>query len=293
MKDIRFKIMVIALVASIVAMGTVTISRAVSTGNILIEQSLGRVEYHGALIASRINSWLENQIGYLNAATEDLSWIMETYDDDALQPMVEAHYKNYSNNFFQMFFGYPDGSAWFSNGWEPPSSWQVDKQEWYSGALQDPYNVYISDPYLDPGSGSLCVAISKSIIRNGKLLAIVGADIYLDQVRKIVNEIPVADGRGSAFLIAIDSEIILVHSNIDYMPKEGSRNRTISDVDPALGELLSLEDGTSKLITRGNGIQRYYNGHTIPSARWKLFSTVDREIIQGPILRQTNLGITL
>ncbi|MDR1635874.1 MAG: hypothetical protein LBR93_00920, partial [Treponema sp.] len=137
MKNIKFRLMVGALVVSIAGLGMVSVTRAVSTGSILTSQSLGRVEYSGALAASRLNGWMENQMGYLEAAAGDLSRAMENNDSEALRQIIESHYQNDKYQFFRLYFGYPDGSGWFSNGWQPERDWYAYRRPWYTGAVKN------------------------------------------------------------------------------------------------------------------------------------------------------------
>jgi signal transduction histidine kinase/DNA-binding response OmpR family regulator len=294
MKDARFKLMVLALGVGITVLGIVMVSRAVFTGQVLTSQSLGKIEYAGSLGASRINSWLESQIGYLNGVAEDLGWIMESYDAEDLRSIIEAHYENYGTDFFQMYFGYPDGSLWFSGDWDPPEGWRADKRDWYAGAIRDPLRVFVSKPYADSRTGSICIAISKAVLWNGELLAVVGADIYLNDIRNMVNSIPIADGRGFAFLAEGESGIILVHPDPLMMPEGDGSYRTIYDSFGGLyRELLEAAEGESIFLAGFDGTRRYCNSQAVPAAGWKFFSLVDQDTIQAPIIRQIRLEITL
>jgi signal transduction histidine kinase/CheY-like chemotaxis protein len=286
--------MVLALGACIIVLGMVTISRAVFTGKVLVSQALGRIEYDGSLAASRINGWLESQIGYLNGTAEDLGWIIESNEIEELRPVIEAHYQNYETGFFQMYFGYPDGTLWFPGEWDVPEGWRADKRAWYTGAAQAPLEIFISDPYQDARSGSVCIAISKAILRNGEVLAVMGADIYMESIQELVNSGSIAGGQGFTFLVDAESGIILGHPDPGMTPGKDGSYRTIYDsFGGVYRELLKAGDGESVLIAGFDGTRRYCNSHTIPAAGWKLFSLVDQDIIQGPIEQQTMLEIIL
>jgi signal transduction histidine kinase/FixJ family two-component response regulator len=286
--------MVVALGACIIVLGTVAISRAVFTGKVLISQALGKIEYDGSLAASRLNGWLESQIGYLTGAAEDLGWIIESNESGELRSIIEAHYQNYEAGFFQMYFGYPDGSIWSPGEWEIPEGWRADKRAWYMGAVQNPREVFISDPYQDASSGSVCIAISKAILRNGEILAVMGVDVYLDSIQELVNRNPIAGGQGFSFLVNANSGIILVHPDPLMMPGKNGGYRTIHDsFGGVYRDLLHTRDGESIFIAGFDGTRRYCNSQTIPAAGWKLFSLVDQAIIRGPIARQTGFEIFL
>ncbi|MDR3147232.1 MAG: response regulator [Treponema sp.] len=291
-EDGRFKLMVVALAVSLAALGIATISQTIFTGNVLTEQSLGRVEYSGSLAVSRINGWLESQIGYLKGVARDLSWIMGVYDEHEIRSIMEAHYENYDTSFYQMYLGYPDGTFWFPTDIDLPPDWRVDERDWYRGAARDPYEVFISDPYKDVKSGHICVSVSKAIMRGDELLAVVGADIYLSSIQSIVNETPIAEGRGFAILVSAPSGIILVHPDPLMMPDENGQYRTIFNSYRGLYRgLLEAEDGEAIFIVGADGTRRYCTSQSIHSANWRFFSLVDQDTILIPIQRQTRRQI--
>ncbi|MDR0451281.1 MAG: cache domain-containing protein, partial [Treponema sp.] len=280
MKNIEFRLMVGALVVSIAALGMVSLTRALATSRILTSQSLGRIEYNGALAASKLNGWIENQTGYLEAVAEDLSWAMESRDAETLRQSIESHYQKYDHQFFRLYFGYPDGSGWFSNGWQPERDWQAYERPWYTGALKNQGKIFISQPYRGTANGNSYIALSKAVIRNGELAAVAGADIDLNTIRRIIDSVPIAEGRGFSFLVAEDTGIILVHPEENLMPSGEGEYLSLYDIpEKAYQDLLKSDDGKSVSITRPGGVRRYYNGHTIPSAGWKLFLSVDQDTI--------------
>jgi signal transduction histidine kinase/CheY-like chemotaxis protein/HPt (histidine-containing phosphotransfer) domain-containing protein len=294
MKKIGFRFMAGALVVSIAGLGMVSITRALSTGSILTSQALGRVEYNGALAASRLNGWIENQIGYLEAVSENLRWAAESNDSEAPRRIIESHYQNYEHQFFRLYFGYPDGSGWFSNGWQPEKDWYACQRPWYTGAEKNRGKIFISEPYRTTADGNIYIAVSKAVIRNGELIAVTGVDIDLNTIQGIMNEIPIAEGRGFTFLVAEDTGIVLVHPDKKRMPSGEGEFLTLYDIpEKAYQDLLKTGDGESVPITRPDGTRLYYNGHTIPSAGWKLFSSVDRDTIRDPITRHIRFEIFL
>jgi signal transduction histidine kinase/CheY-like chemotaxis protein len=284
--------MVLALGVSLVVLGIATISQTIFMSEALTRLALGRVEYSGSLAVSRINGWLESQIGYLNGVARDLSWIMGVYGEREIRSIIEAHFQNDDTTFFQMYFGYSDGSFWFPGDREAPEGLRADEREWYRGALENPQKIFISNPYKDPGSGAVCVTASRAILRNGELLAVMGADIYLSSIQKIINETPIAEGQGFAVLVDVPSGIILVHPDPLMMPSGDGLYRTIYDsYSGAYRELLDTGDGESIFIAGYDGTRRYCTSQTIPSAGWKFFSLVDQDTILVPIKRQTRIQI--
>ncbi|MDR0669210.1 MAG: response regulator [Treponema sp.] len=293
-EDGRFKLIVLALGASIVVLGIAAISQTIFTSDALTMQALGRVEYSGSLAVSRINGWLESHIGYLNGAARDLGWIMGAYGEGELRPIIEAHYQNDDTTFFQMYLGYPDGTFWFPGDWQAPEGLRADERDWYRGAAGNPQKIFIGSPYTDPSSRAVCVTVSRAIMKDGELLAVIGADIYLESIQNVVNETPIAEGQGFGILVDVPSGIIIVHPDPLMMPAEDGRYRTIHDsYGGAYRRLLDAESGESIFIAGADGTRRYCNSQTIPAAPWKFFSLVDQDTILVPIKRQTRIQILM
>jgi signal transduction histidine kinase/HPt (histidine-containing phosphotransfer) domain-containing protein len=284
----RFKFTAPALGASIVALGIAVISQTILTSDALTRQALGRVEYSASLAVSRINGWLESQIGYLNGLVRDLAWIMGAYDEEEIRSIIRSHYQNDDAAFFQIYLGYPDGSFWFPAAWDIPEDLRADERDWYRGAVGNPQKVFVSSPYTDLHSRQVCVTLAKAVLRDGEILAVVGADIYLSGIRRIVGETPIAEGQGFAILVDIPSGVIMVHPDPLIAPEEGGEYRTIHEsYNGVYRELLEAEDGESIFIVGYDGTRRYCNSQTIPAAPWKFFSLVNQDTIVIPIRRQT------
>jgi signal transduction histidine kinase/DNA-binding response OmpR family regulator len=247
-------------------------------GKILTGRSLDRIEYRGALAASKLNNWLENRIGHLEAAAEDMIRAIESNNFKDLERIVESHYQNCERHFLRLYFGCPDGNVWLAGGQRPERDRHAGDQPWYAGAVKKQGKIAVSEPRRDPG-GNFYIAFSKAIIKNGKLVAVAGTDIDLNTIRQIMNENPVTED-GFTFLVAEDTGSVLVHPD-GNIPEMVCR------------DMLKTNNGESVSVARLDGTQCYCNSHRIPLAGWRLFSAVDGDAIRGPVKRHTRFEIAL
>ena len=85
---------------------------------------------------------------------------------------------------------YDENITVMSGGWQPPEDFVVTEREWYQKAQENPDEVYVSAPYVDLQSGGICVTLSKATYRDGKMVGVVGMDMYMDDLisREVLNE---------------------------------------------------------------------------------------------------------
>lgn len=103
---------------------------------------------------------------------------------------------------------YDENVTVMSGGWQPPDDFVVTEREWYKEAQAHPDQVYISDPYVDIQSGGICITLSKATYKNGKVAGVVGMDMYMDNLKSLIEES--YDGGSYVFLTTKDGTI-LVH----------------------------------------------------------------------------------
>ncbi len=122
---------------------------------------------------------------------------------------------------------YDDNSVIMSGGWVPPADFVVLDRVWYKEAQTNPNKVFISDPYVDEQTGGICITLSKATYTNGKVSGVVGMDMYMDNLKSLIEES--YDGNSYVFLATASGDI-LVHPNEDYSPT-AEKSYTLLDVN--------------------------------------------------------------
>ena len=73
------------------------------------------------------------------------------------------------------------------------------------------------NPYFDLTTESMCVAISKPIVRDNKTIGVVSLDVNLKVLAETINE---SKNDKDIYGFVLDSKNnIIVHPNEEYMPK--------------------------------------------------------------------------
>lgn len=125
-----------------------------------------------------------------------------------------------------IYIAYPDESLVYSGGWLPEPGFVLTNRIWYTGA-ESTDGVYITEPYVDETTGSICITLSKAVRSGNQVLSVIGMDLYLDDIVALVSDN--FNGSSYAFLVT-GADVILAHPNEAYRIT-ADNSVTLSDVD--------------------------------------------------------------
>lgn len=114
-----------------------------------------------------------------------------------------------NESIINVFVGTEEGVFLVDPFVELPESYDHRNSSWYKGALQKPDDIFISDPYIDTGSGGLVVTVSGVLKNNSKVIGVVGIDLELTAYASSLSSIKVGD---SGYIYIVDANgIIIAH----------------------------------------------------------------------------------
>ncbi|MCL1818635.1 MAG: cache domain-containing protein, partial [Spirochaetaceae bacterium] len=130
-------------------------------------------------------------------------------------PTVPATFELYYGTTVSRFEG---GSFVAATDWDPYTTnpaWDQVKRPWFITSMENPGKRLITDPYEDSSTGKTCVSVVKTVETGGKIIGVVGVDVFLDVLVEIVAGHRITSD-GHTFII--DKEgLYLVHENTDYV----------------------------------------------------------------------------
>ncbi len=116
------------------------------------------------------------------------------------------------------YFAHPDNTLIYYSVEDGPqmlgSETEWTQRGWYIGAVESNGEVYVTDPYIDKVTGTVCVTISKEVNVDGDTLGVVGIDFYLDEIVELIAQANV--GNGYLILTGADGSI-MVHPHEEYV----------------------------------------------------------------------------
>ncbi len=187
----------VPLVITFIVMAAIIYSMASSA---LSEKTQTGLEEMASHYASDIDGIVRSDMATMDAVT--VGWEGSMPEGDALHEQLVSLVKA-DNGLTSYFIGRPDKS---SVGDTPlPADFDPTTRGWYKDAIAHD-GVRISEAYKT-ANGNTAVSLSQAVKKNGQVIAVAGADISLDEIKKDLESAKVGE-TGAIFLLGPKGEYI-------------------------------------------------------------------------------------
>ena len=221
-----------------------------------------------------IDSAMQDKISVLEAIAAGVSSGILT-DGSAVQKYVDSMVVM-DDQISAVYSCYDDNIVIMSGGWEPTPGVDVTKRDWYIGAQANPQKVFVSEPYVDMKTGGICITLAKATYNNGKLMGVVGMDLYTDDLTSLIQES--FAGENYIFLTTAKGEI-LVHPNAEYS-MTADKISTVQEVNSGKYQFFIEGDMATRVFTDYKGGLKTGIGSTSSITGWKVISIKDLSLIE-------------
>jgi methyl-accepting chemotaxis protein len=173
-----------------------------------------------------------------------------------------------SGGFTVAYAGYPDKRAVFSRESRIPPNYDPTQRPWYQAAVAAG-KLQVTPPYADAVSKKLVVTFARPVQVNGRLEAVVAADVHLEGIDAIVEGIHPTP-RSFAFIVDSQGRVI-AHPNAKLSL------RPATELAPALtAALLARLGDVAVKGVRILGRSELLQGAPIAGTDWKLVVAQDK-----------------
>lgn len=159
----------------------------------------------------------------------------------------------------------------------------VTQRPWYTGAAAKK-DLYFTDVETDAFNGQIGIVCALPVYHDGKLAAVVGADLFLDSLQEAVD----ASDQYGGFIYIINEQ-----GHVIFSPKkEGLFQVRLSseseDLRVSGGDDLaafvrdSMKESTPVRLVEADGVQYYMSGVPLSSIGWTIISVVSKEEADKP-----------
>ncbi|MBP5494443.1 MAG: response regulator [Lachnospiraceae bacterium] len=217
MKSLRTKmtIMIVLLVlGSSVLLSFISYQRARKSLVAQLEDNYGVAAQKYAL---ELTSWINTNATIIDTLAAEIA-----VNDITLKGYDEFHEYLYQSNellnkngyVYDVYFTYPDNTMVCASDFVADGTVDfVHEREWYTtSALTG--ETFFSTPYLDSDTGRSVITISKAVYKDGELLGVLAADIFVDVLVDMIEDANVSED-SYAFLIDQNMRMV-VHPNDAY-----------------------------------------------------------------------------
>ena len=167
-----------------------------------IRQNLqSSVQQAGDLTASSVQNWMSGRILVLENLAQNVAHQGKNADFPGLvdQPA-------FTSNFQFTYVGQANGVFTQRPDAKMPDGYDPRQRPWYKQAVVADKTM-LTPPYM-AAVGGLVVTIAMPVKKDGELLGVVGGDLSLETLVKIINSVDFG-GLGHAFLVSGDGQVIV------------------------------------------------------------------------------------
>ena len=192
------------------------------------------VQQAGNLTASSVQNWLSGRILVLESLAQSVAHQGNQADLPGLvdQPAFTSNFQfTYVGQANGVFTQRPDATM--------PAGYDPRERPWYKQAVNAGQTM-LTPPYK-AAVGGLIVTIAMPVKKNGELLGVVGGDLSLDSLVKIINSVD-SGGLGYAFLVSSDGQVIV-------SPDKDQVMKNLKDIYPS--SALHIEKGIQQVTLNG------------------------------------------
>ena len=161
----------------------------------------------------------------------------------------------------------------------------IHEREWYKGAMEAG-GLYFTDIVSDVFTGQYCVMCAMPIRVGGEVVAVAGADLFLNNMEAYVNNLDESSGfvcivneKGHVVFSPRKSGIFQVKGNGEAEDLRTLGNEALSAF---IGE--ALTQNTDVKLVEADGASWYMTGAPIGTVGWTVISMVDKALTDQPTL---------
>ena len=252
-------------------------SRILAACIIIVAGSLAINTYFNYSVANKYNnSAIDNTLTAVTAShgVGIADWVASktqmivSLKDSALaaDPTAALRQVAAAGNFINVYIGYANKTAIFSNPDGIPAGYDPTGRPWYLQAVKAGKPV-VTPPYIDAGTNQLVVTFALPIIQDGSVKGVLAADVTMDSVIANVKSIhPTEDSFG--MLIDADGTII-AHQDAKLTLKP------LSDIAPTL-DLKTLLTSTEPIAANIGDNSKLLLAQPVPGTQWFTVVALDK-----------------
>lgn len=193
-------------------------------------------------------------------------------EDAALAPDPSAALKQVASagGFTNVYVGYADKTARFSDPTGIPPDYDPTGRPWYKQAVQAGKPI-VTPPYVDVGTGKLVVAFAAPIVREGVVKGVVSGDVAMDSV--VANVKSIHPTPASFGMLVDRSGQIVAHSDAKLTLKpltellpDVTMERLIASSDAGAPPIAAHVGETAKLL----------KARSVPGTTWLTLVALDQ-----------------
>ncbi|QLG88079.1 methyl-accepting chemotaxis protein [Chitinibacter bivalviorum] len=261
---IAFIGLLILLVASIITIGAYSKMRSEMINTGLRNEIIGVETGYSVML----RNWIDDKKMIISSTSKTLEQASD-YIPILNQAEKSAH-------FDAVYLGTNDKKMFSTHDLGLPPGYDPTGRPWYQQALKEDKTI-MTPPYVDAGTKQLTLSFAAPVKKNGQLIGVVAADIFLDAIVKDVLNIKMT-GNGYAILVGKEGNV-LVHSDQSKVTKP------LSDINAELSpaNLAKISASQEILDVVIGGENKFVFAKNIENSDLYLVFVIDKSMALAPL----------
>lgn len=258
-KTLRTKLIVLMTLLMIVALAVTQVVGVVETKQMIRKDVSSRGHALVEQLVGDIQSSFESEEHSLMQFSQS-PMVLQMLKDQKTWPAVAGEFQTFlkiHSNTQLIYIGTLDKKMYTTPKVDLPVDYDPTSRPWYKKATEHPDEVVWTDPYVDAVTGQYIVTLAKAVTTGAQVVGVIGIDLSLDTVTRIVNDMDV--GYHGYPVLFDQSGMAIVHPQ--YKGKNMSNN-------VAVKYILKRESGVYEYTFENEKRMLYFT--TIPKLGWKV-----------------------
>lgn len=266
--SISAKLMVILLLISIipvtvlgVAAGKLTYDRSLAQSKLSLEQNVNKA---GEVLKKNFDIY-NSQINMLSNSSQVVRYYKgEENAEDTMKYLYEMF--DSESSLETVYFGFEDKRYLFQIN-DGRTGYDPTERSWYTGAMENPGQIYYMPPEEDFLTKKLLTTISKTIYDGDKIIGVAAIDITLDNMQALFSNMVIGE---AGFLEIIANNNIVVTS-----PNPERIGVILDEADSIFSKVSGSENGYFNYEENGNKYLGYFVTDEVRG--WKYVGVINEQ----------------
>lgn len=250
------------------------------SSKIVLNSSKEKSVQAASTYAEQINGWTLSQGKMISEMVNDMQNI-GNYETAYLFDYFKN--KQVENPHIISFYaGFSDKQFISGDGWTPPTDYDCTQRDWYTAAIAKNGLVYTA-PYLDATSNKMIITVARPIVKDGAVIGVGAADIYVDFLTQLVEQAKAGEG-SYAYLLDADMNFV-VHPNKEFQPTE-EKLIPLGEASKGLfKDLANAEHATATIEKHQDfdGVEKWFAIAPIKECGWTFTFVIPTQVFNDPM----------
>ncbi|ANB62008.1 methyl-accepting chemotaxis protein [Anoxybacteroides amylolyticum] len=258
-KTLRAKLIILMALLMIVSLAATQVVGVVETKKMIRNDVSNRGHALVEQLVKDVQASFESEEHSLKQFSQS-PMVLQMLKDGKTWSAVDGEFQSFlkiHENTQLIYIGTADKKMYTTPKVDLPAGYDPTSRPWYKKATEHPEEVVWTDPYVDAVTGQYIVTLAKAITDGSQVIGVVGVDMSLDAVAKIVNGMNV--GYHGYPVLFDQTGIAIVHPQ--YKGKNMSNN-------VAVKYMMNHDSGLYEYTLENEKRMLYFT--TIPKLGWKV-----------------------